>query len=46
MADEPEPIMSVTEWENLLAALRTIVERYSIEAVEDAVDHLKNTGKV
>jgi hypothetical protein len=41
-----EVILSCTEWLNLLNALKTEVERHGLEAVEEALDHLKNTGIV
>ncbi len=37
--------LSVTEWLNLLSALKVIIVRYGFDAVLDAVEHLKrNVG--
>lgn len=32
--------MSLIEWQNLLSALRTVIERYGIGAVKEAVAYL------
>jgi hypothetical protein len=44
MALPKEVILSVTEWANLLAALKTVIERYGLQEVEEAIDHFKVTG--
>lgn len=36
-----ELIISCAEWANLLFALKTVVERYGLEAVEEAINHVK-----
>ena len=33
-------ILSVTEWQNLLATLKTMIERYDIGNVKEAVEYL------
>ncbi len=41
MADTRDVLLSVNEWSNLLEALKTTVERYGLDAVEEAVDYIK-----
>ena len=41
-----EVILSCMEWSNLLAALQVVIERYGLEAVEEAVDHARKSGRV
>ena len=36
-----EGSLSLNEWQNLLADLKRIAERYGLEHIEEAVNHLK-----
>jgi len=36
MKPDPAPVLTVTEWYNLLAALKTVIERYGLDEVESA----------
>ena len=46
MATKPEVILSVNDWYNLLAALQTVIDRYGLEEVESAVEHIKTISSV
>jgi hypothetical protein len=35
------PILSLSEWQNLLAALDNPIQRYGMDAVLEAVEYLK-----
>ena len=37
---KPIVLLSLTEWQNLLAALKNPIERYGIDAVLEAVQYL------
>ena len=39
----PRNNLTITETANLLAALKTLIERYGFDAVKEAIEHLQIT---
>jgi hypothetical protein len=42
--NRPIVLLSLIEWQNLLAALNNPIERYGIDAVLEAVEYLAERG--
>lgn len=43
--DKPIVLLSLIEWQNLLAVLKMPIERYGIDAVREAVEYLTEHGE-
>lgn len=41
MSQRDPAMMSIMEWSNLMAAIKTVIERYGLDAVEDALKLLR-----